>query len=89
MLKQDHPFRRLRKLDIFLLESNKLMQSESFTVKKVENIPSIAHEWIRQIKRETGYRDTIIEKVLVNNEEDITKEVREIDEAPIPDIDIF
>ncbi|WP_248892213.1 hypothetical protein [Bacillus methanolicus] len=76
-------------MDIFLLESNKLMQSESFTVKKVENIPSIAHEWIRQIKRETGYRDTIIEKVLVNNEEDITKEVREIDEAPIPDIDIF
>ncbi|WP_248892086.1 hypothetical protein [Bacillus methanolicus] len=75
-------------MDIFLLKGNKLMQSGSFTVKKVENIPSIAHEWIRKIKRETGYRPTRIEKVFLNSEKDITEEVRAIDEAPIPDIDI-
>jgi hypothetical protein len=57
------------------------MQSGSFTVMKEEDIPKIAYEWIRQIKRETGYRQTHIEKVIVDSEKDITEKVRAIEEA--------
>ncbi|MDE3841073.1 hypothetical protein C0966_17570 (plasmid) [Bacillus methanolicus] len=73
----------------FDIEGNKLMQSGTFTVRKEEDIPTVAYKWIQKIKRETGYRDTRIDKVIVNNEKDITEEVRALDEAPIPDIDIF
>jgi hypothetical protein len=69
------------------IEDQNVTRSGSFTVRKAEDIPEIAYEWIRQIKRETSYRDTHIEKVLVNSEKDITEEVRKIDEAPIPDMD--
>jgi hypothetical protein len=65
------------------------MQSGSFTVMKEEDIPKIAHEWIRQIKRETGYRSTHIEKVIVDIEKDIKEKVRALDEAAIPNIDFF
>jgi hypothetical protein len=63
------------------------MQSGSFTVMKEEDIPKIAYEWIRQIKGETGYRSTHIEKVIVDIEKDITEKVRALDKEPIPDID--
>lgn len=61
----------------------------SFTVKKEEDIPALAYEWIKDIKKKTGYRKTVIDKVIANNEKDITEEVREINEAPIPHMDDF
>ncbi|AIE61732.1 hypothetical protein [Bacillus methanolicus] len=76
------------KLTVHLdVEDQKLLQFGDFTVRKEEDIPGTAYEWICEIKKETGYRDTCINKVIVNNEKDITEEVREIDEEPIPDID--
>ncbi|EIJ80799.1 hypothetical protein [Bacillus methanolicus] len=42
--------------------------------------------------RSRGRQDTDptrIEKVFLNSEKDISEEVREIEEAPIPDIDIW
>ncbi len=39
----------------------------------------VAYEWIQQQKRETGQRDTIIEKVTWNEKNDITQIVREIE----------
>ncbi|MDE3840984.1 hypothetical protein C0966_17100 (plasmid) [Bacillus methanolicus] len=75
------------KLTIHLdIDGNKLLQSGSFSARKEEDIPGIAYEWIQQIKRETGYRPTRIEKVIVNGEKDITEKVRTLDKAPIPDI---
>ncbi|MDE3837960.1 hypothetical protein C0966_00875 [Bacillus methanolicus] len=71
------------------IEGNKLLRTGSFSVRMVEDIPHVAHEWIRAIKKETGYRKTIIEKVIYNGDQDITEKVQAIDEAPIPDIDIF
>jgi hypothetical protein len=72
------------------IEGQKLMQYGDFTARRVEDIPRIAYEWIQHIKRETGYRPTYIEKVIVDSEKDITEEVRAIDEAPIPEMnDIF
>ncbi|EIJ79094.1 hypothetical protein PB1_16094 [Bacillus methanolicus PB1] len=78
------------KLTVHLdIEGQKLMQSGSFSARREEDIPGIAYEWIQQIKRETGYRDTRIEKVIVDNEKDITEEVRAINKTPIPDIDFW
>lgn len=38
----------------------------------------IAYEWIQQQWRETGCRDFVIEKVTWNEENDITKDVKQI-----------
>ena len=38
----------------------------------------VAYEWIQQQKRESGQRETIIEKVTWNEVNDITQIVREI-----------
>jgi hypothetical protein len=56
-----------------------------FNVLRSEEIPKVAHEWIRQIRRETGYYGdkSIIEKVIVDGNKDITVEVKVIDEAPL------
>jgi hypothetical protein len=56
-----------------------------FNVLQIEDIPKVAHNWIRQIRRETGYygEDSIIEKVIVDGDKDITFEVKVIDEAPL------
>jgi D-mannonate dehydratase len=56
-----------------------------FTVLRSEDIPKVAHEWIRRIRRETGYygNESIIEKVIVDGDKDITFEVKAIDEAPL------
>jgi hypothetical protein len=69
------------------IEDQKVTRSGSFMVRKEEDIPAVAYDWIRQIKKETGYRDTRIEKVMVNSKKDIKEEVRAIDKAPIPDMD--
>lgn len=60
------------------IEGIKLSRSGSFTIRNEEDIPMIAYEWIRQIKRETGYRDTRIEKVIYDGEHDITEIVKQI-----------
>ncbi|MEJ9151672.1 MULTISPECIES: hypothetical protein [Bacillus] len=76
------------KLTVHLdIEGQKLMQSGDFKARRKEDIPGIAYEWIQKLKKETGYRDTRINKVIVNNEKKITEKVREIDEEPILDID--
>lgn len=38
----------------------------------------IAYQFIQDCKKETGYRDTLIEKVIYNGEKDITEIVRGI-----------
>ncbi|MFE8704145.1 hypothetical protein ACFYKX_26615 [Cytobacillus sp. FJAT-54145] len=43
-----------------------------------QDIPKFAYDWIERIKRETGYRKTIIEKVIVDNDKDIKEEVMKI-----------
>lgn len=53
----------------------------------IKEIPVVAYQYIQSIKRETGYRTTFIEKVMVNGKEDITAEVKEIENRPIPPID--
>jgi hypothetical protein len=58
-----------------------------FRAHNQKEIPKVAHQYIRQIKYDTGYRDTVIEKVTVDGTEDITSAVIEIDTQAIPDLD--
>jgi hypothetical protein len=55
-----------------------------FNVRWKEDIPGVAYEWIRKIKMDTGFRKTVIEKVVYNGDNDITDLVKAIDERPIP-----
>jgi hypothetical protein len=58
------------------IEGTNVVQGGEFYAKRKEDIAGIANEWIRKIKMDTGYRDTVIVEVLVNSETDITEEVR-------------
>ncbi|MEW8986495.1 MAG: hypothetical protein AB2401_05745 [Bacillus sp. (in: firmicutes)] len=59
-----------------------------FKVWREEDIPMIAYQWIKKMKMETGFRPTIIEKVIWNNEKDITEQVLKIVQAPLPSDDL-
>jgi hypothetical protein len=61
-----------------------------FTAKNADDIVQVAYDYIRSIKLETGYRKTIIEKVILNGEHEITDLVQEIENRPIPKMnDVF
>lgn len=70
------------------IDGNIGTQGGDFTVRKEEDIPHLAYQWIKHIKMETGHRKTIILKVTWNADNDITDLVRQLDAAPIPDIDL-
>jgi len=70
------------------IDGNRITKRGEFTVWKEEDIPKLAHDWVRYTKNETGHRKTEIEKIVWNNEHDITDKVRQLDNAPIPDIDL-
>lgn len=68
------------------IEGNRGMQRGEFFVKDRNfkkdpdfAVAVVAYEWIQQQKRETGQRETIIEKVTWNEENDITQIVKEIE----------
>ncbi|WML56660.1 hypothetical protein [Neobacillus sp. PS2-9] len=71
------------------IEGNSTYVRGEFTANSRTNIPSVAYEQIKKIKRETGYRDTKIEKVVVDQEHDITEQVRAIDNRPIEGLGVF
>ncbi|CAM3679572.1 hypothetical protein GCM10009865_47750 [Aeromicrobium ponti] len=70
---------------ILNIEGNRGYRSGEFFVrdsdfKKEPNfaVAVIAYEWIQQQIRESGCRETIIEKVTWNEEHDITEDVKQI-----------
>jgi hypothetical protein len=78
-------------IDVHLIvNGTKSLKCGEFNVNKNEDIALFAYGWIKHIRRETGYygRQSIIEKVIVNGDQDITEQVKEIDAAPIPDVDL-
>lgn len=79
---------------ILHVEGNRGFRNGEFHVRDSEfkkdpdfAIAVAAYEWIQQQKRETGQRETIIEKVTWNEENDITDIVREIEPA-LPEDDL-
>jgi hypothetical protein len=59
------------------IEGTNVVQGGEFYAKRKEDIPGIAYEWIRKIKMDTGYRDTEIVEVVVNEETDIAQKVKD------------
>lgn len=59
--------------------------SGHFQARSTNDIPNIAYEGIRKVRKETGY-PAVIEKVFYNGDKDITEQVKEIDERPVPDL---
>lgn len=73
-----------------MIEGTGMLTRGSFFAKNRKEIPYAAYQHINKLKRETGYRTTTIQKVIVDGSQDITKEVTEIDSRPIPPMaDIF
>lgn len=70
------------------VDGNRIRKEGSFTVRKEEDIPGFAYEWVKYTKKETGYRKTIIKKVILDNEHDITDHVRQLDDEHIPEDDL-
>lgn len=76
-------------LEIHLkIGDSRWMQRGSFNVRYKEDIAQLAYDWIQRIRFETGHRHTVIEKVIWNNEHDITEEVIALARAPIPQDDL-
>ncbi|NHM31283.1 hypothetical protein [Neobacillus terrae] len=69
------------------IDGTGVAQTGAFNARKAEEIPEVAYQFIQHIKRETGYRETIIEKVIINHDHDITDMVLEIENRPIPKMD--
>jgi hypothetical protein len=73
-----------------IVNGTRSLKRGEFNIRKNEDIEQFAYGWIKHIRMETGYfgRQSIIEKVIVNGDWDITEQVKAIDEAPIPDVDL-
>jgi hypothetical protein len=71
------------------IQGTRLSKGGEFNLRYNQNVAEFAYEWIRSIKKDTGYRPTLIEKVLVNGDDDITDQVKEIENRPIPDLDFL
>lgn len=78
-----------------IIDGNRTLHRGSFDVTKREfeaephfTSGVVAYRWIDEIKRETGYLDTIIELVKLNGTEDITETVKKIrpvvDDSSLP-----
>lgn len=67
------------------IEGNRGFRTGEFSVPNTEfrkdpnfAVAIVAYEWIQQQMNETGHRETVIEKVIWNEKNDITQIVREI-----------
>jgi hypothetical protein len=69
------------------IEGTGMLSKGRFAARNNSEISFVAYQFIRDIKRETGYRTTLIELVIVNGTEDITEEVKKIESMPIPPFD--
>jgi hypothetical protein len=68
-----------------IINGTRTLQSGVFQVNREVAIPSVAYNWIRSVRRQTGYYgdESVIEKVVWNADNNITDEVKKIDDAPI------
>jgi hypothetical protein len=73
-------------IDLHLvINGTRTLRRGDFQLQWNENVTTVAHNWIRQIRKETGHH-AVIEKVIVDGDKDITDTVKEIDARPIPDL---
>jgi hypothetical protein len=72
-----------------IVNGTRSMKRGVFDINRNEDIAQFAYGWVKHVRMETGYfgNQSIIEKVIVDGDQDITEQVKAIDEAPIPDLD--
>lgn len=70
-----------------VIEGTGMLARGSFAARNKGEIPKVAYEYIENIKRETGYRTTLIQKVMIDGTQDITEKIIEIENQPIPKMD--
>jgi hypothetical protein len=70
-----------------IIEGTGMMSRGIFTSRNKNEIANVAYQFIQSIKRETGYRTTFIQKVIIDGTQYITMEVKEIDNRLIPKMD--
>jgi hypothetical protein len=58
-----------------IIDGNRLNQSYTFYCDRSVLVDRVS-EWLRKIKYDTGYRETVLERVMVNREFDIAEEVK-------------
>ncbi|RBP01226.1 hypothetical protein [Rossellomorea aquimaris] len=58
----------------YLIDGHRNMSSNRFRCKRHE-LPCKISGWIKNIKMETGYRKTVVEKIILNGSEDIAEEI--------------
>ncbi|MGG1678131.1 hypothetical protein ACIFOT_20690 [Neobacillus sp. NRS-1170] len=75
-------------LDVNLtIDGSGVSSSGYFYARNKSEIPKVAYQFIQDKKWESGFRKTVIKKVIVNGSEDITQVVKEIESRPIPTLD--
>jgi hypothetical protein len=63
-------------IDLYVvIDGNRLNQSNTFYCDRSVLVDR-ASEWVRDIKHDTGYRETVLESVMINREFDIAEEVK-------------
>jgi hypothetical protein len=72
-----------------IVNGTRSMKRGVFDINRNEDIAQFAYGWVKHVRMETGYfgNQSIIEKVIVDGDQDITEQVKAIAEAPIPDLD--
>jgi hypothetical protein len=65
-----------------IIEGTRMVSSGPFKARNRNDIPRAAYQYIQEIKRETGFRTTVIEKVIIDGEEDITDKIKEMENRP-------
>lgn len=69
-----------------IIEGTGTLSRGIFKARNKSEMANVAYQYIQNIKRETGYRTTLIHKVIIDGTKDITDEVKEIDRL-IPKMD--
>lgn len=80
-------------IDVFLyIEGSHLRSGGAFNINPREykdnpdlSVAIVAYQYIQSIIKETGYKETIIKKVIYEGKKDITKLTRQIKRIPPPD----
>jgi hypothetical protein len=67
------------------IQGTRLTKGGEFNLGYNQSGAQFAYDWIKNIKHDTGFRPTAIEKVLFNGN-DITDQVKETENRPIPDL---
>ncbi|CAN7380534.1 hypothetical protein [Rossellomorea sp. LjRoot5] len=58
----------------YLIDGHRNMSSNRFRCRRNE-LPGKISGWLKNIRMETGYRKTVVEKIILNGSEDIAEEI--------------